>query len=132
MKYKTGRVEYNYKLFTLKENQKVTASCWIFYPNQKYGDNNWLVMRQTFKGDDLTDKNFVMLYYVKATEPGKGYGKLLFDYLVKYLKSKKVKKVFLNVDLDNTKASKFYEKIGFEKKYESKPFNHSQYCLDII
>jgi predicted secreted acid phosphatase len=56
MKYKTGRVEYNYKLFTLKENQKVTASCWIFYPNQKYGDNNWLVMRQTFKGDDLTDK----------------------------------------------------------------------------
>ena len=44
---------------------------------------------------------------------GKGFGKIIVDYLIKYCKSKKMKKIFMNAQYY---LKDYYKKLGFEPK----------------
>ena len=68
----------------------------------------------------ISDKNFerdlsVELYSVVTLESFQGTGltKILFNFTFEWIKALGAKKVRLWTDIDNLKAQKFYEKVGF-------------------
>lgn len=50
---------------------------------------------------------------VKWTERGKGYGKQMMDWLIKYIKINKLREIYLAVDTNNLQAIKMYKKYNF-------------------
>jgi len=53
--------------------------------------------------------------FVKESERSKGIGKLIFEEVIKYLKTANAKNVVLCVANDNVKAQQFYERLGFKQ-----------------
>jgi len=51
-----------------------------------------------------------------VTEKGKGYGKLLTDFILKEAKKQKIKKINLDVHFKNKKAQNFFKKFGFSER----------------
>ncbi len=113
---------YNVKL---NLNNKLVSKCFFIKP---YIENDKVCLRdggssETFSGDD----KFVKLYDVKSIIKGKGYGEILFDKLKEYLKSQGVDKIYLDVDIENNGAQKFYKRIGFKEKW--KGYDDYRYIL---
>ncbi len=52
---------------------------------------------------------------IKKSLWGKGFGKKLMKYILDFAVKKKLKKVVLEVNKNNNKAIRFYERLGFEK-----------------
>ena len=67
-------------------------------------------------GESVSHTDIITLYIddlcVDETSRGKGIGKLLYDYVIKYAKKCCCYNVTLNVWADNQNAVAFYEKIG--------------------
>ncbi|MEK6823584.1 MAG: GNAT family N-acetyltransferase [Nanoarchaeota archaeon] len=53
---------------------------------------------------------------VFAVEKGKGYGKLLMNFLLKEARKQKIQKINLDVHFKNKTAQDFFEKFGFSKR----------------
>ena len=114
---------YNVKL---KLSNKLVSKCFFIKPYMK---NNKVELydggsTETFSSDD----KFVKIYNVKSIIKGQGYGKFLFDKLKEYLKIQGIDKIYIDVDLENTGAQKFYKRIGFKQQW--KGFSDYRYVLD--
>ena len=53
---------------------------------------------------------------------GKGYGKKIMNYLLKYAKHNNIERIYLTVDKNNIIAKKLYEKNGFIVEKVNKSF----------
>jgi GNAT superfamily N-acetyltransferase len=115
---------FNHEYFSVKLDDRIISSCIIAYPRlsptifTKSGSNAWVIYAG---GNDIfteKDGNFVKIFDVKSRKDGKGYGRLLFDNLKKYLSSKGINRIFLNVSKENKGAHEFYKKIGFEFNFD--------------
>lgn len=60
------------------------------------------------------DLAYIYGYYVRPDKQGKGYGKLLFDYLFPMLIKDQFTEVCLTVKPSNVAAVKLYERVGFD------------------
>ncbi len=56
---------------------------------------------------------FLSKLYVKSSERGKGLGKKAVKFIEEFAKEKRLKKIILTVNKNNTNSIKAYEKIGF-------------------
>lgn len=122
---KTHRtLSFSHEYFTTRINGKIVSSCIItyprLYPNRFTDDGRKAFSIYTGREELFDDKdgNFVKIYDVKSRKDGKGYGKILFEKLKEYLKSKGKNRIYLDVDKENLGAHEFYKKIGFKKKYD--------------
>ncbi len=125
-RYTYGTMRFAHEYFTIRSNDKIVASCVIVYPSfspnkslttsKKHGC--WTTNAGSTEIFDDKNGNFIMLYEVKARKTGQGWGKILFEKLIEYLKSKGIEKIYLDVDVDNTRAQKFYKAMGFKLKYK--------------
>ena len=61
---------------------------------------------------------------LKEGKKGKGYGKMIMNYLLKYYQNNMEYPLYLTVDIKNKTALKFFEKSGFriENKINTKSF----------
>lgn len=114
---------YNVKL---KLNNKLLSKCFFIKP---YIQNNIITLDdggslETFPN---SDDRFIKVYDVKSLIKGKGYGEVLFNELKKYLKDQNINRIYLDVDIENTRAQKFYTRIGFKKKW--KGYDDYRYVL---
>ncbi len=124
-KYKTMDIIHEY--FTIYSDNILLASCIIIYAVEDYG-------RMVIKAgsEDIyhdKNKNFVKLFNVKARKTGKGYGKILLQNLIKYLSSKGITKIYIDVEFDNFRAQKFYEQLGFKVFGNKAGFDICYYLL---
>ncbi len=132
-----SKIRYNYthptthrnlnfanEYFTTRINGKIVSSCIITYPKlsqNKYtedGRKSLTIYTGSEELFDDKDDKFVKIYDVKSRKSGKGYGKILFEKLKEYLKSKNKNRIYLDVDKENLGAHEFYKKIGFKKKHD--------------
>jgi len=117
-------LSFQHEYFTARVDGKVVSSCIITYPrlSQKYFTEDGQKAFSIYTGSEelFSDKydKFVKIYDVKSRKDGKGYGKLLFEKLKEYLKSKGKNRIYLDVDKENIGAHEFYKKIGFKKEYD--------------
>lgn len=81
------------RCFIIESNKKPIGFAYFQIPENKL--NIWNIQ---------IDKNFQR----------KGYGKKLMEYLIKYARKKKLKKVILEAHASNKQAIDFYEKIKFK------------------
>ena len=101
--------------------------------------NNEVVASAGFIG--LTPTTILLKrFYVDSTYRGQGLAQQLLEYVLSVLKEKGYQVLFLDVDVDNPRAKRFYEKEGFAKCsvkpnpmwWESKePDKHYFYKKDI-
>ena len=73
---------------------------------------------------------------IQKSYQNKGFGNKLLNFLIKKLKNKKIKKIFLEVQCDNISAIKLYEsnnfkKVNIRKNYYKKGKDAFLYNLDI-
>ncbi|PWK05969.1 GNAT family N-acetyltransferase [Tumebacillus permanentifrigoris] len=61
---------------------------------------------------------YVNLYYLRSEYRGRGYGKLLHEYVEMFFRPFAVQRLELRVSLSNARAIRFYEKLGFVVAYE--------------
>jgi ribosomal protein S18 acetylase RimI-like enzyme len=122
---KTQRtLSFPHEYFTTRVSGKIVSSCIITYPRlspNKFTEDGRKAFSIYTGGEELfsdKDDNFVKIYDVKSRKGGKGYGKLLFEKLKEYLKSKGKMRIYIDVDKENLGAHEFYKKVGFEKKYD--------------
>jgi len=117
-------MNFPHEYFSCRIDGVIVSSCIITYPtlSTEYMKDDKKKVFQIVAGgreffDEKNDK-FVKLFYVNSIEEGKGYGRLLFENLNKYLKSKNIRRIYINVRKENKGAHDFYKKIGFKKKYD--------------
>ncbi len=70
----------------------------------------------------ILDEAEVLRFGVKKERQGQGIGKGLLMMALDVLRKRGVKKVFLEVSADNTKAQRLYEKLEFKKVGERKDY----------
>ncbi|MDL2292918.1 ribosomal protein S18-alanine N-acetyltransferase [Acholeplasma sp. OttesenSCG-928-E16] len=63
----------------------------------------------------LGDKAEVLNFFIKEQFQKKGYGTKLLKHVLEILIKRKIKSLILEVEKDNNKAIKLYEKLGFKK-----------------
>lgn len=71
-------------------------------------------------GTGAFDNGEIRTMFVDSKLQGKGFGKEMLEFLIKYAKEKNFAKVFLKSSLE---AEKFYESQGFKKTGENNDFN---------
>lgn len=111
-KLSQSQQKYTYWQANLIFNKKVVSCCKVYFTNEKqeiYTGYN----TETF--DDK--KPIVLLVDVSSKIKNKGFGKKLFEFLIEDLKSKNIKRIYLDVDHENTNALKFYKRLGFKTKF---------------
>ena len=115
---------FNHEYFVVRVDNIIVSSCIITYPKlspnkfKKDGSNAFTIYAGGEELFDDDDDKFVKIYDVKSRKKGKGYGKLLFEELSKYLKNKGINRLYIDVDKENLRAHDFYKKIGFKKIYD--------------
>jgi GrpB-like predicted nucleotidyltransferase (UPF0157 family)/GNAT superfamily N-acetyltransferase len=72
---------------------------------------------------------YVNLYYLRPEYRGRGYGKLLHEYVEMFFRPFDVQRLELRVSQSNARAIRFYEKLGFEVAYEEEMRDHSVYRM---
>ncbi|HNW38940.1 MAG TPA: GNAT family N-acetyltransferase [Candidatus Omnitrophota bacterium] len=73
-------------------------------------DNNWI----GYIGIVLREKElFLSKFYINTKDRGKGYGKYALTCIERIAKDKKLTKISLTVNKNNTPSIKIYEKLGF-------------------
>jgi len=87
-------------IFVATINKKVIASVNILYTYSTALNSNVVILE-----DMIVSPKF----------RGKNIGSKLLKYVFKYLKRKKIKRITLLTDKDNTKAHKFYDQLKFKK-----------------
>ncbi|NIP28590.1 MAG: GNAT family N-acetyltransferase [Phycisphaerae bacterium] len=60
------------------------------------------------------DELFLSKIYIRSSERGKGYGGKAIQFLEKFAQEKRLKKITLTVNKNNTDTIKAYEKFGFK------------------
>jgi len=100
--------DFNFHKKTIKKNLKDKKQYWIVL-EEKEGIIG--VGSAYLKGKD---KGIVESIYVAKAFQGKGYGKIILENLISWIKSKKVKHVESNVLIRNEPSIKLHEKFGFE------------------
>lgn len=108
------------KIIDDKESFKEVVKNYLHYPN----NYNFILENELgckvgyIKCQNKKDRNRNRLYLssliIKGSEQGKGYGKLLIDYVIDYAQENGFKEVTLDVVATNSRAIKFYEKHGFQ------------------
>lgn len=68
------------------------------------------------------DSAEVLNFLIDNKYHNKGYGTELFNYILKYLKNNNIKQLTLEVNVNNLKALKFYNKHNFEILYTRKNY----------
>ena len=92
------KTRYGYKLIVLKEKNKVIAIAGVkFYTTFRFAKH-------------LEIDDFV----VDKKNRRKGYGKVLFNWLLKYAKKNNCNSIQLNSRVKLNKAHKFYKKMGMK------------------
>jgi GNAT superfamily N-acetyltransferase len=67
----------------------------------------------------VKDRGYIDSLYILKNHRKKGYAKKLLAAILTWFKKKKIKHLYLNVDLINAPAEKLYKKFGFKPcKYE--------------
>lgn len=87
-------------IFVATINKKVVASVNILYTYSTALNSNVVILE-----DMIVSPKF----------RGKNIGSKLLKYVFKYLKRKKIKRITLLSDQDNTKAHKFYDRLKFRR-----------------
>jgi len=92
-------------------------------------ENLFIVVKNDFLGvigyiiiKVLLDEAEILRFGVKKENQGKGIGKGLLMVALDELRRRGVKKVFLEVSVDNIKAQRLYEKFEFKKIGERKDY----------
>lgn len=78
---------------------------------------------------DESDLNFIC---VLPEFRGKGYSKLLLEFIIDKLKSKNIKKLFLEVSEDNVVAINLYKSFGFILISKRKNYYHDKAALVMV
>lgn len=60
------------------------------------------------------DELFLSKIYIRSSERGRGYGRKAIQFLEKFAQEKRLKKITLTVNKNNTDTIKAYEKFGFK------------------
>ena len=95
--------------------------------NIKTGNYFVLVDKNKLLGSvDLYNKNVVGSLYIKYSEVGKGYGRMLMNFIENYAKKKGIKKIIL---FPTKTAIKFYEKLGYKKSAKEHTWEIAGYKL---
>ena len=117
-----NRLSYN-NIFTYKQQEKVTGLI-IAYDSNKVAQLDRAILKHLESKNiflDSFDKEcFENEFYIDTVSvfeefQGRGIAKELFYFIEQKAKELAFKKVSLLVDVDNLKALKLYEKIGFKK-----------------
>lgn len=121
VKFKLAYQEYPYEQFVVKNNKTKLASCHIVYPKFFSNEDGYAI----HMGGYITlyrekEPNFVRLFNVESYKKRKGYGTLLFHMLTEYLKTKGIKRIYLDTNIDNIPAQLFYEALNFKVRAKSK------------
>ncbi|MCP4176583.1 MAG: GNAT family N-acetyltransferase [bacterium] len=61
-----------------------------------------------------SDELYLSKCYIKSSERGKGFGRKAMDYIVDLCKEKKLKRITLNVNKNNSKSIAAYKKLNFK------------------
>jgi RimJ/RimL family protein N-acetyltransferase len=61
------------------------------------------------------DELFLSKIYIRSSKRGKGYGRKAIQFLEQFAQEKRLKKITLTVNKNNTGTIKAYEKFGFKK-----------------
>lgn len=88
------------------------CTCLGAYQNDKLIGFLWAFKRE-FAGERRYHINY---FSVKKEKHNQGIGKLLLSELKKIAEKEKIKKIDLNVDIDNKKAKWFYKKNRFKEE----------------
>ncbi len=113
----------------LNNNNKIICRCYIAEPS--IIEDKIMIefdgSTESYSGD--SDLNFIFLYDLESFPTGKGYGTLFFKKLIEYLKEIGKNRIYLDVNIINTKAQRFYQKLGFIQKWKS--YENYRYYLMI-
>jgi hypothetical protein len=113
--------KFPYEKVSLFIDGKKMSKCIFFKPfKSEYNNKPCYEIETGESSEKFSDKNgnFIMMYQVESIKKGKGYGTILFKKLTEYLKKNGVDTIYLNVDIDNVNAQRFYKRLGFKKKWE--------------
>lgn len=139
------------ELIQQKENQYSYQNCWVVELENQiagvacvYDGANLLKLRNpiakaiksTFKRDFIPENEtqsgeiYIDCVGVATDFQGRGIGSKLFNFLIEEFVKKKQRNLGLLVDLENPKAQKLYERLGFKivgkKELSGKTFEHMQ------
>ncbi|EDR30235.1 N-acetyltransferase separation anxiety, putative [Entamoeba dispar SAW760] len=85
----------------------------IFYNKIKKEDS--IVIKRGIIGMKEKDKYILMTLAVYTKFQGKGYGSKLVECFIQKVKEKGIRKIEVQVQIDNKNAIEFYTKFGFRK-----------------
>lgn len=95
--------------------------------NMKKGNYFVLINKNRLLGSiQLYDKNVIGSLYIKCSEIGKGYGRLLMDFIEDYARKKGIKKLVLYPTIT---AKGFYKKLGYKQSYKLYKWDIAGYKL---
>lgn len=77
------------------------------------GDEKPVAVCELLRDYNQPDKAYIYGFYVRGDKQGKGYGKILFDFVFGLLLRDRFQEVCLTVNPTNTAAVKLYERVGF-------------------
>lgn len=72
-----------------------------------------IVFRRKISLKDFLFKWFIYGVAIKEEQRGKGYGNILLEKSIEYLKLREISNVYLKVDSENLSAINLYKKFGF-------------------
>ena len=75
--------------------------------------DNWIIGHISIRLNDKTKSAHIFHLIIDPAQQQKGYGKKLISHAEKMIIKNNLKKITINVLINNQKAKKFYEKNGF-------------------
>ena len=82
--------------------------------------DNWIIGHISIRLNDKTKSAHIFHLIIDPTQQQKGYGKRLISHAEKLIIKNNLKKITINVLINNKTAKKFYEKNGFIVARDSK------------
>lgn len=122
-------------IFTDKLLNDIPNDFWVNAFNSNYATHRFEIAIISIDGQDVgagkyglsrdyneSDIGEITSIYFLQQAWGKGYSKVLMDFMIAKLREKGCKKIHLWVLKDNLRAQRFYEKYGFKKTGNEKSF----------
>lgn len=105
----TSQVEYMLKKFQSAKAVSEQIKNGYFYFLSEYNNKPMGYMSMRISGKEL----FLSKFYLVSSQRGKGYGRKMIRFIEELAKGKKLNKILLTVNKNNTDSIKMYETVGF-------------------
>lgn len=107
----TSQVQYMLKKFQSVEAISEQIKNGYLYFLSVHDNEPMGYMSMNISGKEL----FLSKFYVVSSQRGKGYGRKMITFIEELSKGKKLNKILLTVNRNNTDSIKMYEAVGFIK-----------------